>query len=166
MVSYLLLGIVFWMTGAASRRPVLNVSICDLIRRPAFYNGKMVHVRGEYVPGPAGDLGADCTGPYPHAAALVFTDEIGVLIKPPVPFKTRYDRDMKRFLYYLNAKRKVKIPKGTLTPVTGRFDAVSKEDASWGRGYGEGGREPYRIVVESVSNPVAKECAESSPSSK
>jgi len=179
MLSYLLLGIAFLTTGTAGGRPMLNVSVCDLVQRPAFYNGKMVRVRGKYVPGPADSIFDECHGPSPQGATLVFTNEIGVLIKPPVPFKTRYDHDMKKFLYYLNARRKVKNPPGVVAApwanrkyclvtvtVTGRFDAVSKEDASWGRGYGEAGEYPYRIVVESVSNPVAKECPESSPSSK
>ena len=179
MLSYLLLGIAFLTTGAASGRPMLKVSVCDLVRRPAFYNGKMVCVRGKYIPGPADSLFDECHGPSPQGAALVFTDEIGVLIKPPVPFKTCYDHDMKKFLHYLNAKRKIKLPKGGVAPpwayakyclvtvtVTGRFDAVSKEEAMRGRGYGEAGEYPYRIVVESISDPVAKECAEPSPSSK
>ena len=177
MVRYLLLGIVFVSMGAGWRQPVLRVSTCGLVRDPLAYNGKMVRVRAVTAPGPAFSLLMNCRAPYPHGIALAFTDEAP--IKPPVPFKTRYDRDMKKFLHYLNAKREIKLPKGWVAPpwayakyckitvtITGRFDAVSREDVTWGRGYGEAGEYPYRIVVGSVANPVAKECPQSSPPSK
>jgi hypothetical protein len=149
-------------------------SICVVLRSPERFNGKMVRVKGQIEWG-LEDLWIyeDCEPGQRAAIPITIPDEGA---DPHLPFRVLRDSDFQRFSYYLNAPpvATTQRPVNTLPNViprrycslsavfTGRFETVSVEDASHGRGFGHAGGDRFQLVIRGVATPVAKECESTS----
>jgi hypothetical protein len=176
----LLLGLLFLVTNASTGWcgdiPAIPVSLCALESNPARYNGKMVRVRGSVVHAEGLYLSAKC-GRGEGGVALSFPLENSTT---PQPFQLVRDEAFERFKDFIEHDN-APVPKiapsilepesSKVTPhtaprycsiqvtVIGRFMAVSANDAGRGHGFGHLGLSPFQVVVRSVKDPEAKECA-------
>lgn len=168
----LLLGLFFLAhvgTGWCEGVRAIPVSLCTLDGHPERYNAKMVRVRGLVVGAEGLYLSANC-GRRRGGMALSFPLENAVT---PQPFDLVRDDAYRKLMNYVNApaptqpKAEPEVWTLSVAPrycdirvtIIGRFEAVSEEKALRGRGFGNGGASPFQLIVRSVVDPEAKECA-------
>jgi hypothetical protein len=155
----------------ASGDDLTEATICQILTDPVSFNGKMVKVRGRVVTGfEFFDIqGEWCGGESINAITLAYPDEAD--IKPAPSFKLRRDAEFKKFQRSLTETvRKI----GPLSycyryevtaTITGRLDGVEKagiiRDGSGKviavQGFGHANRYRARLVIQSVSEVVAKD---------
>jgi hypothetical protein len=161
----LVLFTVIPMASAGER--VIKTSFCSLVQHPRKYKGKMVQFRTQITQ--TFSAYEDCKY---YAESPIVIAYPGGSREIQMPFRLIRDADFEKFEYYLRAEPLVKQepPPGWVSSrpprryckitvtLTGLFEAVSEEEALRGRGFGNGGRNQFQLVLHRVANPVAEEC--------
>jgi hypothetical protein len=156
--------------GRAAQTQPMAASICSVLERPQFYEGKVLTMKGS-IDWQTETLMIYATCPGPEAVGIVL-NYAAASVRPKPAFALVRNRAFQEFVHYMRARNdnwKPKRPNGLcigcnfkycalVATVVGRFDVVSKEKAMHGDGFGNAGRFRFRLVVESVSDPVAEEC--------
>ena len=157
----------------------IKTTVCELIRTPDHYNGKMVSIRGPILIAFEG-FGVDtshCEGnridvwlEYGSGPKRQPTTWCCGEMVPRDPLRVVQNNEFRKFHRYLTAQSRTSgcyegqcyLYDMTAT-LTGRFDAVEtmtcpdgKSRCPKGGGFGHFGLSPSRIVIESVSDVVAK----------
>lgn len=147
----------------------IPVSMCTIDRSPSLYNGKMVQVRG--LVARAEGLALYVDSKECHTAMALRFPEGATNFHPG--FRPLRDDAYRKFMNYVQAPAPIR-PKAEPRVLTtfvaprycdirvtiiGRFEAVSEQKALRGRGFGNAGASPFQLIVQSVVNSQAKECA-------
>ena len=143
-------------------------SVCTVLGHPQAYNGQPLTLRG-HVNWKTETLLIynECHGAS-DGIVLVLSERD---VEPRPAFDLLQNDDLDRFKEYISAlvPNSTEVKNGVCigcawkycridSTVTGRFDAVSENDARRGKGFGNAGRQRFRLVVRSIENPVAQEC--------
>jgi hypothetical protein len=173
--SFAMLILFLVAAGTYSSDDVTEATVCQILADPVSFNGKMVKVRGRVVTGfEFFDIqGQWCGGQSINGITLAYPEEAG--LKPAPPFTLRRDAEFEGFQRTLTEKvRKI----GPLSycyryevtaTITGRLDGVEKagiiQDSSGKviavQGFGHANRYRARLVIQSVSEVVAKDISPS-----
>jgi len=152
------------VSAPCGQKAPISVPICALAENWKAYDGKMVQIAGFVVRFGRLTIYSACkeggVGVF-----LNFADEPGL----GAPFGFVRDANFALFSHYVDAGKYRPAPAGAgrqyyayryckvAARFTGLFNGVSDDDAFHGRGFGNG-RFPYRLIVRSVSDPIAEEC--------
>jgi hypothetical protein len=170
--SVLLWVIIFSAVRArCAEKAAIPVSICTLAQHWMSYNGKIVRVTGFVGRTELTTIFSACGNDLGVALVMRLPDELG---RHP-PFRLVQDKNFKIFWRHLNEGKPIEAPGASAhilpfdfkyctvaATFTGLFNGVSDEDALWGRGFGIGAS-PFRLVVRSVSDPIAEKCSKQLP---
>jgi len=157
-------------TAKLSAQAITKAEVCAVARHPSSYKGRMLTLRGQ-INWKTEDLLIydECSNGESAGIVLVLNERN---VEPKPSFALLENDSLRRFQQYISARLEEQPaePKNGVCigcnwkycrvdlTVTGRLDLVSEEEARRGKGFGNAGRQRYRLVAESVGNPVAKEC--------
>ena len=156
-------------TTTVSAQAIVKADICAIARHPSSYKGQLLSLRGQINWKTENLLIYEECNEGSAGIVLVLNER---KVEPKPTFGLLENDSLRRFQQYISARVEDQSaePKNGVCigcnwkycqidlTVTGRLDVVSEAEARNAEGFGNAGRERYRLVVESVDNPIAKEC--------
>jgi hypothetical protein len=158
LAAFVFLGSAFASSQSANPVAAVNTTLCELAQNPEAFNGKMIRVRASAMGTKVKDLLIDDFEQKPACSASMWVEVVlPDQVRPKPGFDTVQDGSFQRFVNQMKSMN-------VQATFEGRFDVAA---ARTGRkrhiahfenekGFGKGGRSGGRIVLNSVSDVVAR----------